>query len=103
MKVWLDDVREAPDGWLWVRNAEDFKEVFACFYPHITEISFDHDIASFDHLGNEITGYHCFCIVEKHAFVNADYTIPKMTCHSSNPAGRAKILQGIRAMERWVA
>lgn len=102
MKIWLDDVRQPPDEtWTWVKNAHEFGTTFQYHAPWITEISFDHDIASYDLHGNEITGYHCFCIVEKFAFNNAWWNIPVMKVHSSNPAGRRKILQGIEGMARW--
>ena len=28
VNLWLDDVRPAPEGWLWVKTAQEAKEVF---------------------------------------------------------------------------
>lgn len=105
MKIWLDDIRQPPDdSWMWCKSASDFTATFTSWHDKITEISFDHDIASYNYVGDEITGYHMFCVVEKHAFVHADYTIPKMHCHSSNGPGRKKITLGIeRLKERFHA
>lgn len=47
MKLWLDDVRPAPDGWTWIKSVEWAKSVFTASavgvdFP-ITDISLDHD------------------------------------------------------------
>jgi len=69
----------------------------------IREISFDHDIASTNIFGDEVTGYHCLCVIEKMAMVNSDYKIPKMYVHSANPVGRMRMEKVIRRLEKWDA
>lgn len=84
MRIWLDDERPPPDEtWTWARNAEDFREWFADYSATITEISFDHDIASFDYFGNEVTGYDMLCMIEKRAMTDSTYVIPKIRIHTS--------------------
>jgi hypothetical protein len=99
MKIWLDDVRPPPDDtWAWATCAKDFSAFFADF--KITEISFDHDIASEDYFGNEITGYHLLCGIEKEFQNNPDFQLPKMQVHSANPVGRQRMQKVIDALER---
>lgn len=48
MKLWIDDLRTAPEGWLWAVNS---KEAIACLSQDefdFTEISFDHDLGGDD-------------------------------------------------------
>jgi hypothetical protein len=99
MKIWLDDIRDAPDEtWIVARNAEKFKELLEAHWRDIQEISFDHDIASFDIFGEEITGYHCLCWVEKIWYNDCTFVVPKMSVHSANPPGRDKMRKVIEMM-----
>lgn len=51
MRLWLDDVRPAPDGWVWVKTARDAIALLAAV--GVAEISLDHD------LGNEVFPQRC--------------------------------------------
>ena len=42
MKLWLDDRRPAPEGWLWARNVTEAQHAFA--EHEIEECSLDHDL-----------------------------------------------------------
>ncbi len=41
-KLWHDDVRPAPEGWLWARTNEDAKTILR--EQEVVEISLDHDL-----------------------------------------------------------
>lgn len=100
MKIWLDDIRPPPDEtWTWARSAQEFFDFWLGYESFITHISFDHDIVSYDFLGNEITGYHCLCAIEKKWRYESDFQVPVMTVHSSNPVGRAKMQKLIDSMK----
>lgn len=46
MKVWLDDVRPAPDGWVLVTSYEEFARLLVNVPDgSIEEMSLDHDLA----------------------------------------------------------
>jgi hypothetical protein len=100
MKVWLDDIRIPPDGWIWAKNADEFSVLL--FTRYISEISFDHDIASFTDTGDEVTGYTCLCWVEKMIMNDPNFPIPKMYVHSANPVGRQKMQKVIDKIERVI-
>lgn len=99
MKIWLDDIRDPPDEtWTHARSAFEFQNLWKTNIDRIVEISFDHDIASFDILGNEITGYHCLCMIEKFWRYTPDYMPPVMHVHSANPVGAIRMMKVIERM-----
>ena len=51
VKVWHDDLRPPPDGWLWVRTNDDARKILAT--GNVTEISLDHDLG-LEHLDPDI-------------------------------------------------
>jgi len=91
MKLWLDDVREAPDGWLWCKKVEEALDLLESF--EITEISFDHD------LGYDMSGYDLACWIEREATLG----LPRLTwkVHSANPVGRKRIEAAMIMADRY--
>jgi hypothetical protein len=90
VKVWLDDERPAPDGWVHVRTARDCIAVLET--GGVTELSLDHDLGPVE----AGTGYEVACWLEEH---------PKLAppawrceCHSANPIGRSKIYAALRKL-----
>ena len=75
MKIWLDDIRKAPEGWLHFYWPEDI-------YPlldknMVTEISLDHDLGDDKRgTGYDIINYLEKLIVERYIFV------PKIYIHN---------------------
>ncbi len=93
MKVFLDDVREAPDGWhrvYWPAEAIALLETGS-----VTDISLDHDLGD-DARG---TGYDVVAWMEE-AVVTRGFKPPRMVIHSANPVGKDRMLRGIAAIER---
>jgi hypothetical protein len=124
MKVFLDDIRTPQvafkytydqiylgDGWLIVRNFDEFTKAINTYYELTKDnnlfesklpdlISFDHDLADIHYDPDtwkegfkyqEKTGYDCakwlvnFCIDKKEK-------LPLFMCHSANPGGKKNIL-----------
>lgn len=98
MKIWLDDIRPAPVGWLWIKDAIQFRVIYHDHRDEITHISFDHDLG--DTNDPEITGYTCLCWIEKVWWNDPNYNIPVLTVHSANPVGRLKMQTLINRMAR---
>jgi len=92
MKLWLDDIRPNPDGWIWVKNADElFENVFNDEGNLVTEISFDHDLGE-----NEFTGYEILNIIESMIHMGDWKTaIPIFHIHSANPVGRQNMQRAI--------
>jgi hypothetical protein len=82
MKIFLDDVRKAPEGW-----HQCFTAAEAISYidsgEKITELSLDHDLGP----PEAGTGYDvCLHLMEK-VFNDPSFPLPHVTIHSANPVG----------------
>ena len=94
MKVYLDDVRETPEGWI------------RCFWPDevialleaggVTELSLDHDLGD-DERG---TGYDVVTWIEE-AVVLRGFKAPIIHVHSANPVAQQKMNAAIKSIERY--
>lgn len=100
MKLWHDDVRPPPDGWIWARTNAQAQAILENDWP-VTEISLDHDLG-FSHV--EIPDDHDeFLEVmrlrgdEEEGTELVEWMIvnnrvpPTITIHSWNPAGAVKM------------
>ena len=47
MKLWIDDTRLAPDGWLWCKTVNVAKKVIETNSDNIDIISLDHDAGDY--------------------------------------------------------
>ena len=84
MKIFLDDTREAPDGWtlmLWPQEV-----INALSYSKVSEISLDHDLGN-DNIG---TGYDVLVWIE-YQVINNNFIPPKISIHTANPVARKRI------------
>lgn len=94
-KLYLDDER-IPffDGWIIVRNFEDFKNtILEKGLPK--EISFDHD------LGDEVpTGYDCVKWLVNH--MKYDLRKVDINVHSANSVGKQNIEGLIRSWNKFL-
>jgi len=93
MKVYLDDERPAPAGWMQVRWPE---EVICLLQTgQVTDVSLDHDLGD-DQRG---TGYDVIRWIEDQVAFH-DFTPPCLSVHSANPSARVRMEQGIERI--WV-
>lgn len=96
MKVYLDDERITPDGW--VRVFWPDEAIALLKTGQVQHISLDHDLGD-DQRG---TGYDVVLWIEQ-AVATENFTPPTMAVHSANSSARLKMQAGIRAIERLVA
>jgi hypothetical protein len=93
MKVYLDDERETPTGWLRVYWPD---EAIALLQTgRVTDISLDHDLGD----DNRGTGYDVVLWIEKAVALDG-FKPPQITVHSSNAAARMRMLAGIAVIEK---
>ncbi len=45
MKLWLDDVRTPPEGWVWAKSYDEAVEILSNLDDEFTDASLDHDLA----------------------------------------------------------
>lgn len=91
MKVYLDDFRPTPEGWIGARWPGDVISLLKT--GRVTEISLDHDLGD-DNIG---TGYHVLLWIEKEIVEN-DFSPPEITIHTANPSAREKMERAKRTI-----
>lgn len=91
--LYVDDVRDKPDWCVGYWDvARNYNEAITLLTANqYDELSLDHDIASFDDNGREMTGYDIALWLAERKF-NGEYIPPKVFCHSANPVGVKNIL-----------
>lgn len=53
MKIWVDDIRPAPEGWCQAYSVNMAKEMIIANYPNIEGISLDHDSGIYNQFGGD--------------------------------------------------
>ena len=92
MKIYLDDERTTPDGWVRVYWPDEAIELLKA--GQVVEISLDHDLGN-DERG---TGYDVVLWIEEQVALHR-FVPPAMKVHSANVSARTKMEAGIRAIE----
>lgn len=94
MKIYLDDVRNTPPGWVrayWPREVISLLK-----HNEVTELSLDHDLGD-DKRG---TGYDVLTWIEEQVFLHGMTPPKRMVVHSDNGPGRERMLAAIDAIYR---
>jgi hypothetical protein len=94
MRVFLDDTRITPPGWVRVYWPDEAIELLKT--NQVTEISLDHDLGD-----NRGTGYDVILWIEEQVICN-DFIPPIITVHSDNASAKQKMELGIKSIKRWV-
>jgi hypothetical protein len=93
MKVFLDDVRETPEGW------------YRCYWPDqvihllkklcVTDLSLDHDLGD-DERG---TGYDVLLWLEEQVITKGFPPPKNITVHSANTSAKEKMERAITSID----
>jgi len=105
MKVFLDDMRQAPEGWVQARWPGEV--IFFMEYFDVEEISLDHDLAcpflldgEYYNLVKEETGYDVLLWIEEEVYYNG-FIPPKIKLHTANVVARKKMEASLEIIERY--
>lgn len=98
IKLWVDDIRPAPEGWHWAKTVTEAIRVLAT--QKVSEVSFDHDISHDVQINGVHRPYPCGETFEPVAFyllcmamvwdrdggstLDADYLPSRVNIHSAN-------------------
>ncbi len=82
MRVFLDDLRKEPEGWILVKNVKD--AIAYLETGNVEEISLDHDLGHYFE-----TGYDVLLWIEERV-VTEDFVPPKIYVHTDNPPAKKK-------------
>lgn len=102
LRVWLDDMRPAPQGWLWVKTCNALVDVLKNRIESVAEVSLDHDLADEHYTmeagsgysggdpyagAREKTGYDaCVWMAENNVWP------PLIRIHSASSVGRQRMM-----------
>ncbi len=81
VKIWLDDIRPAPEGWIHAKSVLEAIKLFKEHYPDISDMSLDHD------LGDDMDGIKLVLWMAE----NGLWPRQKPRVHSMNPVGRTNM------------
>ncbi len=95
MRVYLDDERETPDGWVRVYWPDE--AIVLLKEGNVAEISLDHDLGD-DERG---TGYDVLLWIEE-AVALEGFRPPLMKVHSANSSARQKMIAAIESIQKRV-
>lgn len=85
VKIWIDDIREAPAGFKWIKSVNDFIDY--CYengIDNVTLIDTDHDAGDYQKFGGDYI--RCFDYLEANDCEGITVHI-----HSANPVGANNI------------
>lgn len=91
-KLWVDDLRQAPDGWVWVKSSSEAIDWLCDHTP--AEISFDHDLGGND-TSMKIANY--IEIWASRGFIDR-FT---WHIHSANPVGKKNLKLAFTSIEQF--
>jgi hypothetical protein len=95
IKVWLDDERKAPIGWVSFKTVPELITFYNKNYEKIMELSLDHDLGE-----DTPTGYDFIKWLEEKMYFKKFEKLPKINVHSANPVGKKRMIQAIDSMKR---
>lgn len=88
MKIWLDDIRSAPDGYIWCRNVNEVIGVISNTNDKIELIDCDHDLG--EYARDDGDGIKLLDWLAEHGLFY------KIHLHTMNPVGKANMERLIR-------
>ena len=93
MKVFLDDERVTPEGW--IRTHTPAEAIALLETGMVSHLSLDHDLGDDEGIG---TGYDVVLWMEEQFFLNSYLPPENITVHSANVSARVKMEQGIKKL-----
>lgn len=101
MKLYVDDERPCPEGWVLARSAVEAIGLLDPVFrgEPVEVVSLDHDLGDTEHTP-EWTGYTVLEFIEQMTALEPSYNPPEIRIHTANPAGRKKLELGRLAIER---
>ena len=95
IKVYLDDERQEPNGWIRVKTPSEVIKLLK--KKDVSHLSLDHDLGDDKNIG---TGYDVLNWIEEQVFTNKNFKCPEITIHTANPSARRKMELALRSIKR---
>ncbi len=94
MKIYLDDERKAPEGWIQRRWPEEVIEDLKT--GKVIHLSLDHDLGEGSEYEHPRTGYDVILWLEEQVKMNGLVPPRYIYIHSANPVARQKMKAGLK-------
>ena len=78
MKLWVDDIRPAPSGYILCRSVKDAIALLKT--GSVTDLDLDHDLGSYAIHGGDAINILDWCVQNEY--------FPRVRLHTMNPVGR---------------
>ena len=99
MKLWLDDIRQEPEGWTRCFRPEEVIELLQG--GEVEEISLDYDLGLVDERGIDRNGEDVLKWIEREVVEQgSSFRLPVIRIHSANPVGRQRLERALEAITR---
>ena len=96
MKLWIDDVRPAPEGYVWLKSTNEALRFIRANFNSIIEISLDHDAGEYVSEGGDfieilnemerLVYSHQWGHIYRDVFIRYNFYL-----HTANPVGAANM------------
>lgn len=96
MKVYLDDVRPTPEGWVRCYWPEEVINILKS--QQVSHLSLDHDLGDIEN--DQRNGYAVLLWIEEQVVTNGFTPPPVITVHSDNSSARIKMEAAIQSIYR---
>lgn len=98
MNLYLDDLRETPNGWHRVYTAKEAIDFLSENWSRVHQVSLDHDLGEDETVvgnGNQVLVW-----MEEYIATHQPATMPQIFVHSANSSARNKMIAGIESCYR---
>lgn len=93
MRLYMDDIRKAPDGWQHTYTVKDTIHLLET--RMVTHLSLDNDLGE-----GQPEGYKVLDWLEEIVYNDVTFPIPEITIHSSNAARVDYMFRALKNIER---
>ena len=94
MKVYMDDARKTPEGFVRTYTAEETKILLLT--RQVQFLSLDNDLGSLD---PATEGYNVVNFIEELVYFDPTFPVPEMVVHSSNASRALSMRQAIKRLD----
>ena len=102
MKLWIDDIREAPRDYAWIKGTNTALRFIRAHAAEIEVIDLDHDAGDYAKEGGDYIGIlRELERLTRNPHIKMDFSHIKFRLHSANPVG----VQNMRAIiqaNNWI-
>ncbi len=95
IKLWLDDLRPSPEGWVWVKTTREAMQII--INGGVLIISLDHDLGPVKETGGDVLR-----LLEEQVFAKGFWG-PMIEIHTMNPVARSWMLKVARKINARIA